>query len=498
MPGLKSCDCILKWIICNCFGCQINKLHTGWVLFVDTDISNLLIRFNQEHILRLLDCMNRAEKRNLLRDIRQVDLGLVADLYESYRMEQNRKKDKKVFQEVEVLSFNRSEASRQNRKRLFSIGEDCLKEGRVALFLVAGGQGTRLGIKGPKGCFAISPVKRKTLFQLFAETIKALQRRYGKPLNWFIMTSQENNEETHSFFYENNFFGLKRKNIHFLIQGQIPSLDLNGKLIISRDKRIYKNPNGHGGAIYALHDSGALEQMAQEGIEEIFYFQVDNPLVKIADPLFIGAHVEHQAEMSSKAVKKVDAAEKVGVLGRVNGRLGCIEYSELSQKEANERKSDGELRFNSANIAIHMLSRNFVEKLSRGDDFKLPYHTAVKEIEGFGPDNNGQAPNKFNGIKFEMFIFDALGVADSSVVLEVSREEQFAPVKNKTGSDSPETARKAMIGLHKNWLKNSAKAVSISDSFVIEVSPLYALDEETFRKKFTTPPSQIISPLYLE
>lgn len=467
------------------------------VLFMNADIPQRLINFNQEHILKHLDLVSNTEKQALFRDIEQIDLAQLANLYESYRLMHKVEKRKKFFQEVDTLSFNQTQTSEKQKRRLYSLGEDYLREGRVSIFLVAGGQGTRLGFQGPKGCYPISPVKTKSLFQLFAESIRALQHRYGNPLQWYIMTSQENNLETCNFFKQNNFFGLTKETVHFLIQRQIPSLNLEGKLIISQGKRIFKNPNGHGGSIFALHDSRALQEMAQRGIDEIFYFQVDNPLAKIADPLFIGAHVEQQAEMSTKAVKKVDPAEKVGLVGEIDGRLGCIEYSELSQKEAQERRKNGELRFNSANIAIHMLNREFVEKLNTRDNFRLPYHFAVKSIECLEVDGNRIIPKKIDGIKFEMFIFDALRFAERSVTLQVSREEEFSPIKNKTGVDSPETARKAMIKLFTRWLKSSNKISSIPDGLVIEISPLYALDEETFKKKFF-PPSHILSPFYIE
>ncbi len=439
--------------------------------------------------------MTDRERIGLLSDIEQIDFRHLAELYESYRLDLSKKNRKKIFQEIEVLSFCRGEVSEKYRKRLCCLGEDYLMQGKVAIFLVAGGQGTRLGFNGPKGCYAISPVKNKTLFQLFAENIRALKNRYGKCPKWYIMTSCENSGETRSFFEKSNFFGLERDSICFLIQKQIPALDLNGRLIISRDKKIFKNPDGHGGAIRALFDSGALQEMAREGIDEIFYFQVDNPLAKIADPLFIGAHVEHNAEMSSKVVNKENADERVGIIGRVDGKLGCIEYSELSQKEAQERRSDGSLRFRSANIAIHMLNRNFVEKLNRDKNFRLPYHRAIKEIECL--DVNGHLPRKIQGIKFELFIFDALGFAERSVSLEVPRNEEFSPVKNRTGADSPETARRAMINIHTKWLKSSVKLSSIPENLVVEVSPLYALDEEMFKEKFIEPP-QISSPFYLE
>ncbi len=461
------------------------------------EISQKLTRFNQQHILEHLAVMTEAERRAFTDDAVRIDLEQLAALYETYTSSRNSKKEKKVFQEVDVLSFNHTEESLQHKKRLYALGEDCLRDGRVAVFLVAGGQGSRLGFQGPKGCFPITPVKGKSLFQLFAENINALSRRYGTHLHWYIMTSQENHEETCRFFRQNSFFNLPQKTIHCIMQKQIPSLDLEGRLIVSTDKKIFKNPNGHGGSLYALHDSGALQEMARQGIEEIFYFQVDNPLAKIADPLFIGAHVEQQAEMSTKVVKKVDPDERVGIIGRINSRLGCIEYSELSRAETRERGKDGELRFKSANIAIHMLKRNFVEKLTGQQDFNLPYHLAVKDIECLENTKADIKSKKIKGLKFEMFIFDALGFAERSVTLEVPREEEFSPVKNKDGVDSPETARRALINLHTHWLNNSGKLTSIPESFVVEVSPLFALDEEEFAQKFN-PPSPLKTPLYVE
>ena len=211
------------------------------------------------------------------------------------------------------------------------------------------------------------------------------------------------------------------------MQKQIPSLDLDGQLIVGSDGQLFKNPNGHGGSLYALQDSGALDAMAERGIDEIFYFQVDNPLVKIADPLFVGAHIDRRAEMSTKVVRKTDPSEKVGIIGRVNGRLGCIEYSELTPEQVAERVADGSLRFKSANIAVHMLNRAFVEKLVRRADFHLPYHSAVKDIACLECREGRLVEESVKGIKFEMFIFDALGFAEQSVTLEVPREEEFSP-----------------------------------------------------------------------
>jgi UDP-N-acetylglucosamine/UDP-N-acetylgalactosamine diphosphorylase len=454
-----------------------------------------LSAYGQDHIQAYLEAMTGPERQQLLDDAAQIDLERIAELYGSYRALRQQGNEKKVFEAAEVLQLPRTAVFSAERKRLALIGENMLREGRVAIYLVAGGQGTRLGYNGPKGCFPVSPIKQKSLFQLFSENIMALRRRYGAPLPWYILTSQENNAATCDFFNEHNFFGLPADTVQFIIQKENPSLDLDGRIIVSPHKKIFKNPNGHGGSLYALKDSGALAEMASRGIDEIFYFQVDNPLAKIADPLFVGAHVENRAQMSTKVVRKIDPAEKVGIIGRVNGRLGCIEYSELSQAEIAERLPDGRLRFSSANMAIHMLNRGFVEKLTNDPDFRLPYHIAVKAIDSLAAD--GATVKRIDGIKFEMFIFDALGFAERSITLEVPREDEFSPVKNASGADSPDTARAAMIARHRSWLQESGKLPIVPDDLVIEVSPLFALDAAEFAEKYT-PPATLPSPLYIE
>jgi UDP-N-acetylglucosamine/UDP-N-acetylgalactosamine diphosphorylase len=445
--------------------------------------------YQQEHILACLDLMPAAEQRALLEDVRGIDFEKLAALYQSYLKSLSRDAGEKVFDTAEILAppFN---------KTLYCLGEDYLREGKVGIFLVAGGQGTRLGFKGPKGCFPVSPVKRKTLFQLFAESIRALAVRYGRRLCWYIMTSRENDARTRNFFKDNQYFGLSPDHVRFLVQAEIPSLDRAGKLLMGRDRLVFKNPDGHGGALTAMNASGALQDMQEKGIEELFYFQVDNPLARIADPLFIGAHVEHRAEMSTKVVEKNDPAERVGIIGKINGRMGCIEYSELTPAETAEKKADGTLRFNSANTAIHMLKRSYIEKLTRDQGFALPYHIAVKDIDCLAAQGGALVPVTGTGIKFEMFIFDALAFAQNPVTMLVRREEEFSPVKNSDGGDSPQTAQQAMIRLFTRWLKSSAKAPPCPDSLVLEVSPLYALDEAEFLEKFTPPPS-LSSPLYL-
>ena len=459
------------------------------------DIHTLLAERKQQRLLRCLDLLDQQKRNALLQELDVLDFFEIAARYQNYNKADSGHADKK-FQEAELLSPGSEACDSAECARLSALGRQALSDGRVALYLVAGGQGSRLGFDGPKGCFPVSPLKSKSLFQLFAEQVLALQRRYAVRLPWYILTSGENNQATLDFFKAHGWFGMQPDDIHCIVQKQIPSLDLDGQLIVGNDARLFKNPNGHGGSLYALQDSGALDAMAARGIDEIFYFQVDNPLVKIADPLFVGAHIDRKAEMSTKVVRKTDPAEKVGIIGRVNGRLGCIEYSELTAEQAAEKAADGSLRFKSANSAVHMLNRAFVEKLVRRADFHLPYHSAVKNIACLDAQAGSLVEYSVKGIKFEMFIFDALGFAERSVTLEVPREEEFSPVKNAAGADSPASARSAMLERDRAWLAQAQPGRDIPQNLQIEISPLFALDAQELAGKIN-PDIDLSSPLYL-
>jgi len=459
-------------------------------------IKNLLAEHKQQRLLSCLDRLDHQQYDALSRELGALDFSEISALYQNYCSRDDMHIEKK-FQEAELLCPAGDVSGQAERERLIELGRQALRGGRVALFLVAGGQGSRLGFDGPKGCFPLSPLKSKTLFQLFAEQVLALRRSYGVSLPWYILTSDENNQATRDFFHSHGYFGLQADDVHCIVQKQIPSLDLDGQLLLGRDGQLFKNPNGHGGSLYALQDSGALDEMAGRGIDEIFYFQVDNPLVKIADPLFIGAHIDQRAEMSTKVVRKTDPGEKVGIIGRVNGRLGCIEYSELTAAQTAEKAADGSLRFKSANIAVHMLNRSFIEKLVRRVDFHLPYHSAVKDISCMNCQADRLVESSVKGIKFEMFIFDALGFAERSVTLEVPREEDFSPVKNADGADSPASARQAMLSRDRCRLARALPGLDIPENLEVEISPLFALDAQELAEKIS-PDIDLSAPLYLE
>lgn len=369
------------------------------------------------------------------------------------------------------------------------LGEQVLREGKVAAFTVAGGQGTRLGYDGPKGTFPVTPVRQATLFQVFAEKILAAGRRYGRPLHWFVMTSHINHAATESFFREHNYFGLDASRVHFFRQGLMPAVDLNGKIMLEDKGTIAMSPDGHGGSLRALVRSGSTALMRKEGIEILSYFQVDNPLVKCIDPAFIGFHVQSGSQMSSKMVPKAYAGEKVGHFCRQRDRLVVIEYSDMPKALAEKTDASGELLYRAGSIAIHLINRDFIETMG-GDNVEasLPFHRADKKIKTLDAQGNPVHPDKPNGVKFELFVFDALPFAKNPIVVETAREDDFSPVKNAEGADSPQTCRDDQLREYARWLKKAGVSIPTDETglppFAFEITPLFADSESTFLEKW--------------
>jgi len=384
-------------------------------------------------------------------------------------------------------------------------GEAALRAGRVAAFTVAGGQGTRLGYDGPKGAFPVTPVKGKPLFQVFAEKIIAAGRRHGRPLHWFIMTSHQNHAATEAFFAERRWFGLDRGRVHFFRQGRMPAVDFSGRILLETTGAIALSPDGHGGSLRALERSGALDLMAGEGVDTVSYFQVDNPLVRCVDPAFIGWHLQRGSEMSSKMVPKAFPEEKLGHFCVRDGQLVVVEYSDLPLELQRRREASGRLRYVAGSVAIHVLDRDFVRRLARSDTERaLPFHRAEKKIPTVDASGRPVKPEKANGIKFELFVFDALPFARHPLVIETGREDDFSPVKNAEGVDSAQTSRDDQLRQFARWLKAAGAPVPSDPTGLptvrIEVSPLFGDDAESFveRWKNLDPKPVVKEGLYLE
>ena len=388
-------------------------------------------------------------------------------------------------------------------------GEEALRAGRVAAFTVAGGQGTRLGYDGPKGTFPVTPLKRKPLFQVFAEKIIAAGRRYGRPLHWFVMTSHANHAATEAYFSERRFFGLDPARVHFFRQGRMPAVDFGGKILLESRAAVAMSPDGHGGSLRALQRSGALDLMKSEGVDTLSYFQVDNPLVRCVDPEFIGWHLLRGAEMSAKMIPKAYPEEKLGHFCLQHGRLVVIEYSDLPM--ALQREIDpqtGRLRYPAGSIAIHILDREFIGRMAGRTDGTagpvLPFHRADKKIATIDAAGNPVRPDRPNGAKFEMFVFDALPFARNGLVIETQRADDFSPVKNADGVDSPRTARDDQLRQYARWLVSVGAPLPTDGTglpwFLLEVSPLFGYDKVSFAERWEKlsikPP--ITDGLYLE
>jgi UDP-N-acetylglucosamine/UDP-N-acetylgalactosamine diphosphorylase len=439
----------------------------------------------QGHVFRWWEELSEGSRKALLDQLRAIDFALLGKLRKKCTAVEE-VGAQEVLEPVEVVPIPRTVENRKKAEEARGIGEDRIRAGKLAVFVVAGGQGTRLGFEGPKGLFPVGPVTGKSLFQMHAEKMLAESWAYGVSIPWYIMTSEANDGETRDFFKKNDFFGLSREDIFFLKQRMLPALDGKGDLILDAKDHIFTSPNGHGGSLLALEESGALDDMKRRGVECISYFQVDNVLIKVVDPVFIGYHVQARAEMSSKMVMKRHPLEKVGVFGRVDGRLRVVEYSDLREAEMTARNPDGSLKYGAGSIAIHLIEVSFVEDEVRGG-LKLPYHAAHKKIPYLDEEGRLIRPEEPNGYKFETFVFDALGDTSQSIVMEVEREEEFSPVKNREGEDSPETARRDLANYFSGWLESAGISVPRNERGgavgQIEISPLFARTREAFRAK---------------
>ncbi len=397
---------------------------------------------NQLNLLKFLKNLPESpQKSKLAQQLEEVDWKLIQNL-KSELLEGNAEKPLQLEPlKADVLSEMGEEQIERYRKK----GNELLSQGKVACFLVAGGQGSRLGHEGPKGSFDIGLKSHKSLFELQAQRLKKRQIETSEIIPWYVMTSPQNHLQTTEFFESNNYFGLNPDNIMFFPQGTLPAVDTNGELMLSENGELALSPNGNGGCFKALKDSGALSDMKNRGVEYVFFYAVDNALVNMADPVFIGYTYYSKMPTASKVVAKANPEEKVGLLVLNNGRPGVMEYSDMPEELLQQKDSRGNLLYNNGNIAIHLFSLEF---LLENSEIPLPFHKAHKKIPTL--DNSGKpyTPSEPNGYKFEMFMFDLFPRAKGMAALQIIREEEFAPVKNKEGVDSPESARSLLTNFY--------------------------------------------------
>lgn len=451
-----------------------------------TDLVHRLRRHRQEHVLIGWDRMTAAERAHLVDQLAGVDLTELEQLYARRDEPHTALPPRDLIAPLTV---------EQPTDAAVAIGEEAMRNGEVAALVVAGGQGSRLGFDKPKGLFPIGPVSGATLFRIHAEKVMALGQRYGKPVPFLVMTSHATHADTVEYFEGEHYFGLMPEQVQFFQQGTMPALDLaTGKLLLEKPGELFLSPNGHGGTLTALTDTGLLPELKAAGVKHVFYFQVDNPLVHVCDPAFVGRHIETRAEVSSKVVFKDDPAEKVGILAEIDRRCGIIEYSDMPAEMNEERTADGTLAFRAGNPAIHCFSVEFLERVTTGVD-RLAYHVARKKVEHYDPATGETITSEsVNALKFELFVFDALPLADRWLAVQTTREDEFAPLKNATGNDSIDSCRRLMTDRARRWLASAG--VAVADGVAVEIAPSFALDAAELADKL--PPGLVVDePMYL-
>ena len=391
-----------------------------------------LKKYGQEHLLKFYDNLDENKKEKLLEQIENIDFELINSLYDSTKG--NAKKDNA---KIEPIDFIDKYKLNDKYKYYEEIGKKAIKAGELAVVTMAGGQGTRLGHSGPKGTFDIGLDSHKSLFELLCDSIKEEAKKYDVQIPWFIMTSKENNKDTIEFFKKNKYFGYE-KNIYFFIQGELPMIDTEGKILIGEDGLIKLAADGHGGVYESLVKSNMVNKMKELGCKWVFIGGVDNCLAKMVDPVLMGIAIDKNVTAAGKSVVKANPHEKVGAFCKKNGKPSVVEYSEITDEMAEAVDENGELLYGESHILCNLFSVDAIERMGSNP---LPYHIAFKKATYIDKNGNKVVPDGPNAYKFEAFLFDAFGELDDMAILRVKREEEFAPVKNASGVDSPETAR---------------------------------------------------------
>ncbi len=395
----------------------------------------ILKEYNQDHIVKLFDKIEESKQSELAKQVLNIDFHNLSELYDN-----TKKKIEIKEREIKPIEYlDKAKLSATEKQKYDELGKQVLENGQYAVVTMAGGQGTRLGHPGPKGTFKLDVYgKGKYLFEILAENLKEANKKYGKIIPWYIMTSKENNQMTKDFLEKNNYFGYDRNYVTLFIQGELPLLDKNGKLLISKEMKIKEASDGNGGTYASLRASGMLSDMKERGIKWIFIGGVDNVLLKMADVTLLGVAIDKKYQVAAKSVVKANPHEKVGVFCKMNGHPKVIEYTELPEKMAEEVDNKGELKFGESNILCHLYTIEAIEKVSVEP---LMYHTAIKKNSYIDENGKEVIPDEPNSYKFESFIFDAFEFFDDMAILRGKREDDFAPVKNKEGADSPKTAK---------------------------------------------------------
>lgn len=445
------------------------------------ELEALLKPHGQEHVLRFWDDLNSQEQSQLADQIRAIDFEQLKTLAKST---DDKSKWGKLAAEGEVPPAITLDdfANPESFKAASELGHKALADGKVAMILVAGGQGSRLGFEHPKGMFKIGPLSDRSLYQMLIDQLRARSKQAGKVIPFYIMTSPPTHQETSDFLKENNYFGMSAEDVTIFCQGTMPAVDADGKLLLADKGTIFASPDGHGGTLGALKRDGCLADMAERGIEHVFYGQVDNPLIQACDPALLGYHIQSGAEMTSQVVRKHDPMLKVGNVVKTGDTVQIIEYSDLPEQYARQTLDDGSLKLWAGSIAVHIFERSFLERTS-DQATALPFHQAHKKVPHVDANGNEVKPDSPNATKFERFIFDLLPLAKNAIVCEVDPADGFCAVKNAppAPSETPQHVRDAIVALHKRWLEEAG--CKVAEGVKVEINPMFALDADELKEK---------------
>lgn len=465
----------------------------------------LLTSCNQQHLLKYWDELNDEEKDILLNDIKHLNVPEACEYFKSANLysKQAQAQSDSSIQPVPQHVYGSHQASSSEKLQSYrKIGLEEISKGHIGVILLAGGQGTRIGVPYPKGMYNIGLPSSKSLFQIQAERILKLEslafEETGKKsvITWFIMTSESTMEPTRKYFQDNNYFGLKKENVIFFEQGVLPCFTFEGEIIMDSKFKIAKAPDGNGGIYLALEKKGILSEMEKRGIKFVHVYSVDNILVKVADPVFMGFCIQSNSDCGVKVVEKKIPNEGLGVVCVVDGKFKVVEYSEISDKTVELRDESGKLTFRAGNICNHFFSTEFLNKIAHEEESKLKLHVAKKKISYIDSEGLKIKPEKPNGIKIEKFIFDVFEFSKNLVLWEVEREHDFAALKNSNAekTENPTTSCLALYNLHKKYIEDAGGQVTpdTEGNFVCEISPSVSYDGEGLKphvngKSFESP-----------
>ncbi|MGI9516231.1 MAG: UTP--glucose-1-phosphate uridylyltransferase [Pirellulaceae bacterium] len=459
-------------------------------------IRDRLADHGQVHLLQFVDELENGQLHQLIEQIETLDLDQIADLHKSFGQPQQWSDLAARAEPPLAVRLNDSGDSPFTRDEAIQRGQQLLADNKVAVIIVAGGQGSRLGFHHPKGMFPLGPVSKRTLFQIHIDKLRALNQRYGVIIPLYLMTSPATHEETDSFLRANNWFGYPPDHVRLFCQGTMPAVDADsGKLLLAGRDQLFLGPDGHGGMLAALEKSGCLADLKSRGIENVFYCQVDNPLCQIGDAATLGYHLLAKSELTTQAVPKREALQKVGNIVSIDGQVQIIEYSDLQEEVARQTCADGSLKLWAGNIAVHVFNVDFLDRMTGHAD-ALPFHLAHKKVSFIDSAGKLVEPEQPNAVKFERFIFDLLPMAGQAIVVEVDPQEAFSPVKNAASekSETAQTAQQSMIDLAKRRLAEID--VQVAEGVAIEIDPVLAHDTERLTAK-TAGLSPIREPMFL-